>query len=45
MKNLNREKLYLKVNKAIDSLESRDINGTLLLLESIRKEIQDQIYE
>jgi len=45
MKNLNREKLYLKVNKAIDSLESRDINGTLLLLESLRKEIQDQIYE
>lgn len=45
MKNLNREKLYLKVNKAIDSLESRDINGTLLLLESLRKEIQDQVYE
>lgn len=45
MKSLNREKLYLKINKAIDSLESRDINGTLLLLESLRKEIQDQIYE
>lgn len=45
MKNLNREKLYLKVNKAIDSLESRDINGTLLILESLRKEIQDKIYD
>lgn len=45
MNGLNREKLYIKVNKAIDSLESRDINGTLLLLESLRKEIQDQVYE
>tara|TARA_B100002019_G_scaffold277243_1_gene276857 strand:- start:606 stop:743 length:138 start_codon:yes stop_codon:yes gene_type:complete len=45
MKSLNREKLYLKINKAIDSLESRDINGTLLLLESLRKEVQDQVYE
>jgi len=45
MKSLNREKLYLKINKAIDFLESRDINGTLLLLESLRKEVQDQVYE
>ena len=40
-----KEKLYYKVNKAIYSLESRDINGTLLLLESLRKEIQDSIYD
>jgi hypothetical protein len=41
----NREKLYYKINKAIDSLESRDINNTLLILESLRKEIQDKVYE
>tara|TARA_B100000900_G_scaffold317810_1_gene276845 strand:+ start:683 stop:820 length:138 start_codon:yes stop_codon:yes gene_type:complete len=40
-----KEQLYLKINKAIDSLESRDINGTLLILESLRKEIQDNIYD
>ena len=26
-------------------LESRDINGTLLILESLRKEVQDNIYD
>jgi hypothetical protein len=41
----SREKLYYKINKAIDSLESRDINNTLLILESLRKEIQDKVYE
>ncbi len=41
----HKEKLYKKVNDAIDSLESRDINGTLLILESLRKEIQDNIYD
>jgi len=40
-----KERLYIKVNDAIDSLESRDINGTLLILESLRKEIQDSIYD
>lgn len=40
-----KERLYYKVNRAIDSLESRDINGTLLILESLRKEIQDKIYD
>jgi len=40
-----KEKLYYKINKAIDLLESRDINSTLLLLESLRKEIQDNIYD
>jgi hypothetical protein len=40
-----KERLYYKVNKAIDSLESRDINNTLLILESLRKEIQDNIYD
>jgi len=44
MDSLKKEKLYKKVNDAIDSLESRDINGTLLILESLRKEIQDSIY-
>jgi|TARA_R110000803_G_scaffold56012_1_gene113135 hypothetical protein len=39
-----KERLYVKVNDAIDSLESRDINGTLLILEGLRKEIQDSIY-
>ena len=40
-----KEKLYIKVNNALDSLESRDINGTLLILEDLRKEIQDSIYD
>ncbi len=40
-----KERLYYKINKAIDSLESRDINGTLLILESLRKEIQDNVYD
>tara|TARA_Y100000389_G_scaffold193060_1_gene221434 strand:- start:1027 stop:1164 length:138 start_codon:yes stop_codon:yes gene_type:complete len=40
-----KESLYYKINKAIDLLESRDINSTLLLLESLRKEIQDNIYD
>ena len=39
-----KERLYVKVNDAIDSLESRDINGTLLILEGLRKETQDSIY-
>ncbi len=45
MNKIIKERLYLKVNNAIDSLESRDINGTLLTLESLRKEIQDNIYD
>lgn len=40
-----KERLYYKINKAIDSLESRDINGALLILESLRKEVQDNIYD
>lgn len=40
-----KERLYIKINKAIDMLESRDINGTLLILESLRKEVQDNIYD
>ena len=40
-----KERLYYKINKAIDLLESRDINGTLFILESLRKEIQDNIYD
>ena len=45
MNNLIKERLYKKVNDAMDSLESRDINGTLLILESLRREIQDNIYD
>lgn len=45
MNNLIKERLYKKVNDAMDSLESRDINGTFLILESLRKEIQDNIYD
>ena len=42
---IKKERLYYKINKAIDNLESRDINSTLLILESLRKEIQDNIYD
>ena len=41
----NKERLYIKINNCIDSLESRDVNGALLVLEGIRKEIQDNIYD
>ena len=40
-----KERLYVTVNDAMNSLESRDINGTLLILEGLRKEIQDNIYD
>ena len=41
----HKERLYIKINNCIDSLESRDINSALLVLEGIRKEIQDNIYD
>ena len=40
-----KESLYKQINDAIDMLESRDIHGTLILLEGLRKEIQDNIYD
>ena len=40
-----KELLYRQVNDAIDSLESRDIHNTLAILEGLRKEIQDNIYD
>jgi hypothetical protein len=40
-----KEALYKQVNDAIDSLESRDIHNTLIILEGLRKEIQDNIYD
>ena len=40
-----KERLYVTVNDAMNSLESRDINGTLLILEGLRKEIQNNIYD
>ena len=45
MNGLVKERLYTTINDAIDLLESRDIYSTLTLLEGLRKEIQDNIYD
>ncbi len=40
-----KESLYYKVNKMIDLLTDRDIRSVELMLEGLRKEIQDGIYD
>jgi len=40
-----KERLYYQVNKMIDLLTSRDINEVMIMLEGLRKEIQDNIYD
>ena len=40
-----KESLYYQVNKMIDSLTDRDIRAVELMLEGLRKEIQDGIYD
>ena len=40
-----KESLYYQVNKMIDLLTDRDIRSVELMLEGLRKEIQDGIYD
>lgn len=40
-----KEYLYKKVNDALDSLENQDVVNTLNILEELRVEIQDGIYD
>ena len=40
-----KESLYYQVNKMIDLLTDRDLASVELMLEGLRKEIQDGIYD
>ena len=40
-----KESLYYQVNKIIDLLTDRDIRTVEIMLEGLRKEIQDGIYD
>jgi hypothetical protein len=40
-----KEDLYFQINKMIDLLTDRDIRSVEILLEGLRKEIQDGIYD
>jgi|TARA_S200000501_G_scaffold192154_1_gene180966 hypothetical protein len=40
-----KESLYYQVNKMIDLLTDRDIRTVEIMLEGLRKEIQDGIYD
>ncbi len=40
-----KEDLYFQVNKMIDLLTDRDIRSVEIMLEGLRKEIQDGIYD
>ena len=40
-----KETLYYQVNKMIDLLTDRDIRTVEIMLEGLRKEIQDGIYD
>ena len=40
-----KEDLYFQINKMIDLLTDRDVRSVELMLEGLRKEIQDGIYD
>lgn len=40
-----KEDLYFQVNKMIDLLTDRDVRSVEIMLEGLRKEIQDGIYD
>jgi hypothetical protein len=40
-----KESLYYQVNKMIDLLTDNDKHTVLLMLEGLRKEIQDNVYD
>ena len=45
MNKATKESLYYQVNKMIDLLTDRDVRSEELMLEGLRKEIQDGIYD
>ena len=45
MNKATKERLYYQVNKMIDLLTDRDVRSVELMLEGLRKEIQDGIYD
>ena len=45
MNKYTKEDLYFQVNKMIDLLTDRDIRSVEIMLEGLRKEIQDGIYD
>ena len=45
MNKTTKESLYYQVNKMIDLLTNRDVRSVELMLEGLRKEIQDGIYD
>jgi|TARA_B000000609_G_C24093618_1_gene304372 hypothetical protein len=45
MNKTTKESLYYQVNKMIDLLTDRDVRSVELMLEGLRKEIQDGIYD
>ena len=45
MNKITKEQLYYQVNNMIDKLTDRAIHGIMLMLEGLRKEIQDGIYD
>ena len=40
-----KEDLYFQINKMIDLVTDRDIRSVEIMLEGLRKEIQDGIYD
>jgi hypothetical protein len=40
-----KESLYHQVNKMIDLLTDRDVRTVMMMLEGLRKEIQDNVYD
>ena len=40
-----KEDLYFQINKMIDLLTDRDIRSVEIMLDGLRKEIQDGIYD
>lgn len=45
MDKTTKEQLYYQVNSMLDKLTDRDVHGVMLMLEGLRKEIQDGIYD
>ena len=45
MNKATKESLYYQVSKMIDLLTDRDVRSVELMLEGLRKEIQDGIYD
>jgi hypothetical protein len=45
MNSNTKESLYYQVNKMIDLLTNHEIREVMIMLEGLRKEIQDNVYD